>query len=71
VATPLNKSVKYTARSNACGLLEILGEEALINVQFLFQVNKLTFVFLLVFALSDALVCLINLVIWRLHFKII
>jgi hypothetical protein len=34
-------------------------------------ISKLTFVFLLVFTLFDALVCLINLVIWRLHFKII
>jgi hypothetical protein len=50
-------------------LLEILGEEALTGIQFLFQLNNLTFVFLLVFTLSDALVCFINLVIWRLHFK--
>jgi hypothetical protein len=69
VATPLKKSVKYIARSNPCGLLEILGEEALTGIQFLFQLKNLTFVFLLVFALSDALVCLINLVIWRHHFK--
>jgi hypothetical protein len=63
VATPLNKSIEYTVRNNPCGLLEILGEQALTNIQFLFQLNNLTFVFLLVFALSDALVCLINLAI--------
>jgi hypothetical protein len=43
--------------------LEILGGEALTDIQFLFQLNNLTFVFLLVFFLFDALVCLINLVI--------
>jgi hypothetical protein len=33
VATPLKKSIKYTARSNPCWLLEILGEEALTGIQ--------------------------------------
>jgi hypothetical protein len=57
VATPLNKTVKYTTRSNPCGLLEILGEEALTGIKFVFQLNNLAFSFLLVFTLSDSLVC--------------
>jgi hypothetical protein len=63
VATPLNKSVKYTTRSTSQGviyslpepekvyrrrlnrlaprrLLEIFGEEALNDIQFLFQTNN-------------------------------
>jgi hypothetical protein len=63
VATPLNKSVKYTTRSTSQGviysfpepekvyrrrlnrlaprrLLESLGEEALTDIQFLFQTNN-------------------------------
>jgi hypothetical protein len=71
VATPLKKTVKYTTRRNPCGMLESLGEEALTDIQFLFQLNILTFVFLLVFVLFDALVYFINFVILRLHSKII
>jgi hypothetical protein len=63
VATPLNKSVKYTTRSTSQGvtysfpepekvyrrrlnrlaprrLLESLGEEALTDIQYLFQTNN-------------------------------
>jgi hypothetical protein len=32
----LDKSIKYTARSNPCWLLEILGREALTDIQSLF-----------------------------------
>jgi len=70
VATPLNKSIKYTAGSNPCWLLEILGREAFTDSQSLFpNLINLTFVSLLIFALFDALVLSeVNLVIWRFHF---
>jgi hypothetical protein len=76
VANPSENSLKYTTGSNLLAprsLLESLGEEAIFDVHLLLYIIILQlFVFLLVFALFDAS-CLfeINLVIWRLHFKII
>jgi hypothetical protein len=51
------------------GYLKILEKKHSLMSNACSKLNKLIFVFLLVFALFDALVCLINLVIWRLHFK--
>jgi hypothetical protein len=62
VATPLENYLKYTTESNPlapCRLLESLGEEAIFDVHLLLYIIILQlFVFLLVFVLFNALVCL-------------